>query len=183
MNPRKLAWIVAGVLFAVASIAIHYKVKIGMHQRTGPMHALGRLKVSEPAPDFTLRDLPGQTVTLSSFRGSKAVLIDFWAVWCGPCKAALPGLQDLTDKFKDRGLEVVTINQGETLEQVRYFIDRRKYSFRVLLDLDRAVGDSYGVRGIPTSVLVDRTGVVQWISVGRFSDDEIQKRVEQVIKE
>jgi peroxiredoxin len=183
MKARKLAWIVAGALFAVASIAIHYEVKIAMHQRSGSVHELRHLKVSEPAPDFTLRDLADQTVTLSSFRGKKVVLIDFWAVWCGPCKAALPGLQDLTDKFKDQGLEVVTIDQGETLEQVRYFIDRRKYSFRVLLDLDRAVGDTYGVRGIPTSVLVDKNGVVQWISVGRFGDDEIKKRVEQLARE
>jgi peroxiredoxin len=183
MKARKLAWIVAGALFAVVSIAIHYEVKIAMHQRSGSVHELGHLKVSEAAPDFTLRDLAGQTVTLSSFREKKVVLIDFWAVWCGPCKAALPGLQDLSDKFKDRGLEVVTIDQGETLEQVQYFIDRRKYSFRVLLDLDRAVGDKYGVRGIPTSVLVDKNGVVQWISVGRFGDDEVKKRVEQLAKE
>jgi peroxiredoxin len=165
MNPRKLAWIIAGALFAVASVAIHYEVKIGMRQRSGPAHALRPLKVSEPTPDFTLQDLGGQTVTLSPYRGRKAVLIDFWAVWCGAGKAALPGIQDLTDKFKDRDLEVVTIDQRETLEQVRYLIDRSHYSFRVLLDLDRAVGDTYGVRGIPTSVLVDKTGVVQWISV------------------
>jgi peroxiredoxin len=183
MNARKLAWIVAGGLFAVASIAIHYEVKIGMHPRSGSVHELGHLKVSEPAPDFALQDLAGQTVTLSSFRGKKAVFIDFWATWCGPCKAALPGLQDLTDNFRDRGLEVLTIDQGESVDQVRYFIDRRKYSFRTLLDLDNVVGDAYGVRGIPTSVLVDKAGVVQWISVGKASDEEMQKRVERVTKE
>jgi peroxiredoxin len=183
MTVRKVAWIVAGGLFAVASIAIHYEVKIGMHQRSGSVHELGHLKVSEPAPDFTLHDLTGQTATLSSFRGKKAVLLDFWATWCGPCKAALPGLQDLTENFRDRGLEVLTIDQGESLDQVRYFIDRRKYSFRVLLDLDIAVGDIYGVRGIPTSVLVDKAGVVRWISVGRSGDEEVQKQVERVTKE
>ena len=184
MNGRKLAWIFAGALFAAASIAIHYEVKIGMHRHSGAVRELGHLKVSEPAPDFTLRDLAGQTVTLSSFRGKKAVFIDFWATWCGPCKAALPGLQDLTDKFKDQGFEVVTIDQGESVDQVQYFVNRRQYSFLVLLDLDRAVGDSFGVRAIPTSVLVDKNGVVQWIAVGNVSSyDEIQKRVERVIKE
>jgi peroxiredoxin len=184
MNPRKLAWIVAAVLFVVASIAIHYEVKIGMHPRFGSVHELGHLKVSGPAPDFTLRDLAGQTVTLSSFRGKKAVYIDFWATWCGPCRAALPGLQDLSDKFTDQGLEVVMIDQGESLEQVRYFIDRKQYSFRVLLDSDSAVGDAYGVRGIPTSVLVDRRGVVQSISVGNVSsEDEVRKRVQRLTEE
>lgn len=184
MNARKLAWIVAGALFALASIAIHYEVKIAMHQRSGSVHQMGHVKVGEPAPDFTLRDLAGQSVTLSSFRGKKAVYMDFWATWCGPCKAALPGLQDLSDKFKDEGLEVVTIDQGESLEQVRYFIDRKHYSFRVLLDSDNAVGDTYGVRGIPTAVLVDKRGVVQSISVGNMSsEDEIRKRVQRLTEE
>jgi len=180
----KAVWIVAGALFAGASLAIHYEVKVGMHRHTGSVNALGPIKVGELAPDFTLGDLAGQPVTLRSFHGKKAVLIDFWATWCGPCKAAMPGLQDLADKFKDRGLEVVTIDQGESIDQVRYFIERRKYSFQVLLDHDRAVGDQYGVRGIPTSVLVDKNGVVQSIAVGNlWSKDELQKRVERITKE
>src|SRR6266404_2937249 len=184
MKLRKPSWVVVEVLFAAASIAIHYQVKIGIHQRSGAVHELGRLKVNEPAPDFTLQDLTGQPVTLSSFRGEKAVLIDFWATWCGPCRSAMPGLQDLSDKFKDRGLEVVTIDQGESVDQVRYFVERRKYSFRVLLDHDGVVGDKYGVRGIPTSVLVDKTGVVQSITVGNLvSEAEVQKRVKGITKE
>jgi len=183
MKVPKLAWIVVGAVFAAGSVAIHYEVKIGMHRRSGSVHELGRLKVSEPAPDFILQDLAGQPVRLSSYRG-RAVYIDFWATWCGPCRAALPGLQDLTDKFKDQGLEVVSIDEGEGLDQVRSFIDRRKYSFRVLLDTDRAVGDFYGVRGIPTSVLIDRSGVVQSIAVGNVSPvEEIRKRFERMSKE
>jgi peroxiredoxin len=180
----KLSRLVAGALFVAASIAIHYQVKVGMHQRSGTVHELGRLKVNEPAPDFTLQDLTGQPVTLSSFQGKKVVLIDFWATWCGPCKAAMPGLQDLSEKLKDRGLEVVTIDQGESVDQVRYFIERRKYSFQVLLDRDHEVGDQYGVRAIPTSVLVDKNGIVQSITVGNLmSESEMQKRVEGLSKE
>lgn len=183
MKVPKLGWIVAGVLFAAGSIAIHYEVKIAMHRRSGSVHELGRLKVSEPAPDFILQDLAGQPVRLSSYRG-RVVYIDFWATWCGPCRAALPGLQDLTDKFKDQGLEVVSIDEGEGPEQVRGFIDRRKYSFRVLLDADSAVGHFYGVRGIPTSVLIDRNGVVQSIAVGNVSTvEEIRQRLEGMSKE
>jgi len=182
MKRRKLFWIAAGTLFAVASVAIHYEVKIAMHQRFGSVQELGQLKVSRPAPDFTLQDLAGQTVSLSSLRG-KVVYIDFWATWCGPCRAALPGLQDLTDKLRDQGLEVVTIDQGESLDQVRSFIERKKYSFRVLLDPGNAVGNTYGVHGLPTSVLVDRNGIVQSISIGNVSTEaEIQKRFERMTK-
>jgi peroxiredoxin len=166
----------------MASVAIHYEVKIAMHQRSGSVQTLGQLKVSEPAPDFTLQDLSGQTVKLSSFRG-RAVYIDFWATWCGPCKAALPGLQELTDEFKNQGLEIVTIDQGEGLDQVRSFIERKKYSFQVLLDPDSAVGNIYGVRALPTSVFIDRNGIVQSISVGNMSTaDDIRKRFDRMPK-
>jgi cytochrome c biogenesis protein CcmG/thiol:disulfide interchange protein DsbE len=184
MKRPKWFWILAGSLFAVASVAINYEVKIGMHQRAGSVQKLGNVTVREPAPDFTLSNLAGHPVTLSSYHGRKAVLIDFWATWCGPCRAAMPGLQDLSDKFGDRGFEVVTIDQGESADQVRSFIERKKYSFQVLLDHDRTVADQYGVRGIPTSVLVDKKGVVQSIQVGNTSnDDEMQKLVERIIKE
>jgi|SRR6266498_2545109 len=184
MKLRKSFWIAAGALFATASVAIHYEVKIRMHQHSGSVRELGKLKVSEPAPDFTLHDLTDNPVTLSSFRGEKTVLLDFWATWCGPCKAAMPDLQNLSDKFKERGLEVVTIDQRESVDQVRYFIDRRKYSFQVLLDRDGAVGDKYGVRAIPTAVLIDKNGVVQSITVGNvLNDRDIQKRLEGMTKE
>ncbi len=182
MKVPNLSWIVAGTLFALASIAIHYEVKIAMHQRIGSVHELGQLKVSEAAPDFTLQDLAGQTVSLSSLRG-KVVYIDFWATWCGPCRAALPGLQDLADKLKDQGLEVLTIDQGESFDQVRSFVERKNYSFRVLLDPGGAVGNVYGIRGIPTSVLVDRNGIVQSISIGDVStEEELKKRFDRLTK-
>ena len=83
----------------------------------------------------------------------------------------MPGLQDLQDKFKDRGLEVLSVNQGETADQVRNFIERKKYSFHVVLDSDTAVGSKYGIRAIPTLVAVDKEGVVRWLRVG-YSDNE-----------
>ncbi len=183
MKVPKLRWIVAGALFAAGSIAIHYEVKIGMHRHLGSVQELGRLKVGEPAPDFILHDLAGQPATLSSYRG-RAVYVDFWATWCAPCRAALPGLQELTDKYKDHGLEVVTIDEGEGVDQVRSFVDRRQFSFRVLLDTDGAIGNIYGARGLPTSVLIDRAGVVRSISVGNVSTaEEIRKRFEWISKE
>lgn len=182
-NLRKWTWIIAGTLFAAASIAIHYEVKIGMRHGFGSVHQLGPLRVNQLAPDFRLSDLAGRPVSLSSFHGKRAVLLDFWATWCAPCRAAMPGLQDLADRYRDHGLEVVTIDQRESLDHVRLFIERKKYSFQVLLDLDGAVGDQYGVQGIPTSVLIDRNGVVQSIFVGSFSEGELQKQLQALTRE
>jgi peroxiredoxin len=172
MKLPKIAWVSLGAFFAVATVAIHYEVKIALHrQPSGSVHELGNIKVGELAPDFSLQDLSNHPVALSSYRGQKVVIMDFWATWCGPCRMSMPGLQDLQDKFKDRGLEVLSVNQGETADQVRNFIERKKYSFHVVLDSDAAVGSKYGIRAIPTLVAVDKEGVVRWLRVG-YSDNE-----------
>jgi peroxiredoxin len=140
-------------------------------------------KNRKAAPEFTLKDAAGRAVHLSDYRG-KVVLLNFWATWCGPCRMAMPGLQELQDKFKDRGLEILSVNQGETAEPVRNFIQRKKYSFHVVLDQDGAVGGKYGVRGIPTLVLVDKKGMVQWLRVGYSgNDDELRQLLERLTRE
>ncbi len=181
----KIFWIIAGVLFACASVAINYKVKYVMHHSAGgSVQEMGNIKVGLPAPDFALQDLSGQEVSLSAYHGQKAVLMDFWATWCGPCRMAMPGLQDLEDKYHGHGLEILSINQGEPADHVRNFIQNEKYSFHVVLDQNQAVGEQYGVQGIPTLVLLDKKGVVRWIRVGYSpSDDDLDKLVEKLTRE
>ena len=184
-RPPKTLWIIAGVLFAAASFAIHYQVKFVMHHRgVGSVREMGNTKVGQPAPDFTLWDLSDHPVTLRAYRGQKVVLLDFWATWCGPCRMAMSGLQKLANKYTDHGLEILSVNQGEPADQVRNFIERRKYAFHVVLDQDQAVGEKYGVQGIPALVLVDKKGVVQWIRVGYSPyEDDLKQLVEKLTKE
>ena len=93
------------MLFVVASVAIHYEVKVVMNpSQQGVEQTMGNIKVGAQAPDFTIPDLAGHPVALSSYRGQKVVLMDFWATWCGPCKMAMPGLQQLGDEFKGNKL-------------------------------------------------------------------------------
>lgn len=171
MTPRKIAMIAGWILFAIATVAIQYKVKIGLHNERGSQQQLGSVHVGDPAPDFSLQDLSGHAMSLTSYRGKKVVLLDFWATWCPPCRMSMPDLQKLADNFKDHGLEILSVNQGEEADQVRHFIEHKKYSFHVVLDKDQAVAAKYGVRGIPTLVLIDKNGVVQRISVG-YSGNE-----------
>jgi len=179
-------WMIVGVLFAAATLAIHYQVKVRMHQAHGggSVQQMGNVKVGQPAPDFSLPDLTNRTVTLSSLRGEHVVLLDFWATWCGPCKMAMPGLQTLNDELNQGGLEILSVNQGESAEQVRNFINRKKYTFHVVLDQDQAVGNKYGVRAIPTLVVVDRHGLVQSLHVG-YSEDtsDLHKLLQRLIAE
>jgi peroxiredoxin len=181
----KIVRIAGWVLFAAASLAINYEVKYAMHRpKSGSVQALGSIKVGQEAPDFTLQDLSGHPATLTFYRGRTVVLMDFWATWCGPCRMAMPGLQDLADKYKGGGLEILSVNQGEEADQVRSFIEPRKYTFHVVLDKDQSVGNQYGVKAIPTLVVVDKKGVVQWLSVGYSqNEDDLQQLVAKLVKE
>jgi len=120
--------------------------------------------VGRPAPDFTLGSLTGRKVTLSQLRG-KVVLVDFWATWCRPCWMSMPELQKLHDQFAGKGLVVLGITNEEKKE-VEPFVAQRRFTFTILFDSDDAVGQAYRVPGLPTSILIDRKGVVRQILVG-----------------
>ena len=178
MNGVRLGWTAALVLLVAATIAIHYQVKVRLHHgtATGKTSSLGKLKVNEVAPDFTLADLGDGEVALSSFRGTKVVVLDFWATWCGPCRMAMPDLQKLHEELAKDGVLLISVNQSEPKERVRAFIDRKKYTFRTVLDSAGEVGRLYGVRALPTLVVVDKQGRVRHLSVGRTYDDSALRK-------
>jgi peroxiredoxin len=183
---RQMVRMVALAVFAAATLWINYEVKVNVQgsHTGGSVHEMGNVKVNQPAPDFSVLDLSSNKVSLASYRGQKVVLLDFWATWCGPCRMAMVGLQTLQDKYKGQSLEILSVNQEEPAEQVRQFINRKKYDFHVVLDADGGVGAKYGVRAIPTLVLLDKSGVIQWLQVGYNQDEsELQQAIERLIKQ
>jgi len=186
VKPRLYAWIACAVLFAGATVWLNYEVKVKIQSdgSSGGAQQLSNLKVGQPAPDFSAKDLAGHDVRLADYRGQKVVLIDFWATWCMPCQMAMPGLQKVLDNFKDRGLEVLSVDQGESSEQAGSFMKKKGYGFHVLLDTDSEIGDKYGVRAIPTLVAVDKAGVVRFIRVGyRQDESDLRQVLETIVKQ
>ena len=176
--------IAALVLFIAATIWINYVVKVriqGSHNG-GSVQEMGHVKVAQPALDFSTLDLSNRVVSLADYRGKKVVLLDFWATWCGPCRMEMVDLQALLDKFKGKDFEILSLDQGESAEEIRPFITRKKYGFHVLLDKDGIVGDKYGVKGIPTLVLIDKSGAIQWLQVG-YSENgrSLERKIESLI--
>jgi peroxiredoxin len=125
------------------------------------------LEIGKPAPDFELIDLDGKAVTLSSFRG-QPVLINFWGTWCLPCLKELPFWQEINKNWTDKGLVFLSVDNGETKGKVQSFIQLYGYTFRVLVDPEGEASIGYGIRSLPTTVLVDRDGIVQYILRGPF---------------
>jgi peroxiredoxin len=123
------------------------------------------------APDFTLKDIDGNDVKLSSLKGS-VVVLDFWATWCGPCVAALPHLQKIYDEQSPKGLKVYTIDLQETKDQVVQFRQSKKLTMPTLLDSEGKVAETYGVEGIPCTIVVGKDGKVAKVFVGYGPDSE-----------
>jgi peroxiredoxin len=120
------------------------------------------------APDFTLANLDGKNVALSDLLAKGPVIVDFWATWCKPCIKGFPGLQELLDKYKERGLTVVAISVDgpKSRSRVKPFIHSKKYGFEVLLDTQGRVAKSYNAVTIPRTVLIDTDGKIAHATVG-----------------
>jgi len=126
-------------------------------------------KQEEPdAPEISLKDLNGKQVKLSSYKG-KVVLLDFFAVWCGPCQKSTPFLVEMYKKYAKEGFIVLGIEKGSATADVEAYAKKAGITFPVLPDLELKAYKDYGVNAVPTFGMVDRKGKVVWARVG-FSD-------------
>jgi cytochrome c biogenesis protein CcmG, thiol:disulfide interchange protein DsbE len=134
------------------------------------------------ANDFQLTSLDGKVVLLSGLRG-KPVLLNFWATWCPPCKAEMPLLQQIYDKYTAQGLVLLEVDVGETASVVKSYLASNNLSLPVVLDTDRKVTlSSYGVASIPTSFFIDKNGVIQQKFIGAYTSlEQIETQLKKIM--
>jgi peroxiredoxin len=180
MNSR---WIIAaaaavgaGVLTASMMLGPSHDVELAPASRGGDK---GGCKSDGQANlDFTLKDMNGASVRLADLKG-KVILINFWATWCPPCKAEIPGLIELHDQYKSKGLVVLGISEDDDAETLRKFAAEWKINYPMLVGLDEdKLFDAYGpLFGIPTSVFVGRDGALCGRHVGPATKEEFEKEI------
>jgi len=115
------------------------------------------------ATDFTLNDVDGKSVSLSSYLGKGAIVLSFWATWCKPCKAEMPHLQKLYNEKKDQGFMVlaISIDRSDTEAEVAPYIKKEGFSFPVLLDTESRATSLYNPRGAaPYTVIISKSGKI-----------------------
>ena len=134
------------------------------------------------APDFALKDLQGKQVKLSDFRG-KAVLLNFWATWCGPCKVEMPWFVELQKQYGPQGLEIVGVALDDSgKDEIQKFAKDMGVNYTILQGQDD-VGDAYGAVGLPTTYYIDRTGTIIDSASGLVSRGEIEENIKKSLGE
>ena len=139
------------------------------------------LEVGDVAPAFNLPGAAGP-VKLEDFRG-KVIYVDFWASWCVPCRQSMPWLNEMHSKYSARGLRVVGIGVDERASDADAFLTAYPARFTVAFDLKGAVPPAYGVKGMPSSALIDRTGRLRFQHTGFRNADraELERQIQQVL--
>ncbi len=119
------------------------------------------------APDFTLTTLDGETVSLADYRG-QAVLLNYWATWCPPCKAEMPAMQRVYETYRARGFVVLAVNatNQDTIGDVEAFVREYGLTFPVLLDSEGRVGALYRINALPTSFFIRPDGIIEEVVIG-----------------
>lgn len=145
-------------------------------------------EVSLPAaPDFTLTDQFGQTHTLSDYQG-KTVFLNFWATWCGPCKAEMPDIQSLYESYGGNEEDLVVLgvagpNLGQegSSEDIAAFLEENGYTYPVVMDEDSSVFYQYGIAAFPTTFMIDTDGNVFGYVQGAISMEDMESIVQQTM--
>ncbi|MCS0824799.1 thiol-disulfide oxidoreductase ResA [Cytobacillus firmus] len=143
-----------------------------------------KVKASDEAPDFILSKLDEETETikLSDLRG-KAVLLNFWGSWCGPCKREMPAIEEAYNQYKNQNFEVITINIEESDFTVTNFLETNNLSLPVVMDKTGEVYDAYGVYTLPASFFLNPDGTVNRVYEGEMTKENIDDWVNEILSE
>ena len=142
-------------------------------------------KIGSFAPEFTVKDINGNTFSLNDFRNKKYILIDFWASWCGPCREELPYIKDLFKKYNQNGFEIISVSRDEDLSKWKSAILKEEIAIWKQISIvenDNSIEKKYFVFGIPHKVLIDRNGIVigKWKGSGDKNKRELQHTLSEI---
>jgi len=162
-------WLFAGVVAVAVLVAFHLLKRA---HGPGAEHRL--------APDFTLPQLNGPELRLSSYRG-KVVLLDFWATWCVPCREETPRLVELQQKYGDQGLQIIGVSMDDSPEPARAFYQQFHMNYPVVMG-NAAMGELYGgVLGLPIAFLIGRDGRIYAKHIGATDAAVFEKDIRSLL--
>ncbi|TCP31690.1 peroxiredoxin [Scopulibacillus darangshiensis] len=174
MADRKKRLIIRTLIILILVAAVGFTI----YQIFNKKHVV---EIGDTAPDFILTDVHGKKVHLKDFRG-KAVVLNFWATWCDPCKREMPYINKVYEKTKNqKDVVILAVNIKESKFAVENFLNRYHIKFPVLMDKKGDVMDAYNIVPIPTTFFIDKDGkVVDKVTETMPSADYLQKKIEKI---
>jgi thiol-disulfide isomerase/thioredoxin len=139
---------------------------------------------AKATPDVSIHGADGAPVRLADYKG-KVVLVDFWASWCPPCKTSFPAIDALYRAYQEKGLEVLAVNVDERRQDADRFLDAHPHKMTVLFDAKGVSPLAFGVKGMPSSFLIDRAGNIRFTHMGYSGnvDDSFHREIAQLLSE
>jgi thiol-disulfide isomerase/thioredoxin len=145
-------WVFTAAIVLITAFVLKQYFPSGSMQ-SSPVAAVGKMAPSFPVPSVT-----GKKSTLGMYRGH-VVVMNLWATWCPPCRSEMPDLEKLYENYRSKGLIVIGINQGESRTRAASFAQSLRISYPIWLDDEQQYGRTYIAIGLPTTIVIDRSGV------------------------
>ncbi|RHW36053.1 thiol-disulfide oxidoreductase ResA [Neobacillus notoginsengisoli] len=161
-------------------IILLISVIFAIYKNTIDKNESQKASVNFQAPNFNLKTLDGNVLELKKLRG-KAVLINFWATWCEPCKKEMPDIQEAYNQYKDQNFEIIGVGFQESEISINNFIQNYHLSFPVVIDKSGEVINAYSVRFVPTSVFIDSEGTIKRTYEGQMSRDQLDQWIKEIL--
>ena len=159
-------------------VALHRAAQAIRNSREG---AVSVVEQGKKPPDFTLKDATGKSLRLSGYEG-KVVLLNFWATWCGPCKAEIPWFIDFEKKYQARGFTVLGVSMDEDgWKAINPYVAAQKINYPIVL-ANEEVNELYGgIDALPTTLVIGKDGKVRFLHAGLISRAEYEKEIAQLL--
>jgi thiol-disulfide isomerase/thioredoxin len=165
---RSNLMIAGGVFLLIALIIFSLRV--------APLQRMQPARIGQPMSNIALKDLNGAELALKNYSG-QVVMVNFWALWCPPCREEMPLLNAYYQQHRAEGFIILAVNAGDGQPEAAAFAAENRLAFPILLDSDTRVTDVFGIRDFPTSILVGRDGVVKAIQIGMFTPAALESMV------
>ncbi|MEO8422648.1 MAG: TlpA disulfide reductase family protein [Actinomycetota bacterium] len=141
---------------------------------------LGAEAMSKPAPALAGDTVQGGAIALADFRG-KVVVVNFWATWCDPCRDEQPELVELSDDYRDRGVEFLGVNERDDTAKARAWVKEFAVPYPSIVDEPGAWADDFAFFGLPDTYVIDRAGIIRWSVYGQTDAAQLKGLIDEVL--